>query len=85
MREETTLDSLFGGRVVLAQPARGYRVNVDALLLAAEDSARSCERAGGTPDYDPRRVRGVCDADWHQDSSGGLRFSCRASVTVRCR
>lgn len=35
MRETTTLDSLFGGRVVLAQPARGYRVNVDALLLAA--------------------------------------------------
>lgn len=35
MREETTLDSLFGGRVVLAQPKRGYRVNVDALLLAA--------------------------------------------------
>ena len=35
MREETTLDSLFGGRVVLAQPARGYRVNVDAILLAA--------------------------------------------------
>jgi tRNA1Val (adenine37-N6)-methyltransferase len=35
MREETTLDSLFGGRLVLAQPKRGYRVNVDALLLAA--------------------------------------------------
>ena len=57
----------------------------DALLLAADDSALGCERAGGTPEFDPRRVRGVCDADWHQDSSGGLRYACRASVTVRCR
>jgi len=34
---EITHDTLFGGRVALAQPARdrGYRVNVDALLLAA--------------------------------------------------
>jgi tRNA1Val (adenine37-N6)-methyltransferase len=34
---EPTRDTLFGGRIVLAQPARGsgYRVNVDALLLAA--------------------------------------------------
>jgi tRNA1Val (adenine37-N6)-methyltransferase len=33
----TSHDALFGGRVVLHQPARGegYRVNVDALLLAA--------------------------------------------------
>lgn len=33
----TTRDTLFGGRLVLEQPARqrGYRVNVDALLLAA--------------------------------------------------
>ncbi len=32
----TTRDTLFGGRLVLHQPARktGYRVNVDALLLA---------------------------------------------------
>jgi tRNA1Val (adenine37-N6)-methyltransferase len=32
---DTTRDALFGGRVVLHQPKRGYRVNVDALLLAA--------------------------------------------------
>ena len=32
---ETTTDALFGGAVVLRQPRRGYRVNVDALLLAA--------------------------------------------------
>jgi len=31
----TTTDSLFDGAVSLRQPARGYRVNVDALLLAA--------------------------------------------------
>jgi len=31
----TTSDSLYGGAVMLRQPARGYRVNVDALLLAA--------------------------------------------------
>jgi tRNA1Val (adenine37-N6)-methyltransferase len=39
MREAdvTTKDALFGGKVVLFQPARGkgYRTNVDALLLAA--------------------------------------------------
>ena len=35
--ESTTEDTLFGGRVALAQPAkgRGYRVNVDAVLLGA--------------------------------------------------
>ncbi|HEY8073744.1 MAG TPA: methyltransferase [Labilithrix sp.] len=31
----STTDAIFGGRVAIAQPARGYRVNVDALLLAA--------------------------------------------------
>src|SRR5450432_2393931 len=31
----TTTDSLYGGAVTLRQPARGYRVNVDAVLLAA--------------------------------------------------
>jgi tRNA1Val (adenine37-N6)-methyltransferase len=31
----TTIDSLYDGAVVLRQPARGYRVNVDAVLLAA--------------------------------------------------
>jgi tRNA1Val (adenine37-N6)-methyltransferase len=40
-----TNDTLFGGKVALAQPARGegYRVNVDALLLA--DFARRGRRA----------------------------------------
>ena len=33
--EATTTDTLYGGAVSLRQPARGYRVNVDALLLAA--------------------------------------------------
>jgi len=31
---EITQDSLFGGAVKFWQPARGYRVNIDALLLA---------------------------------------------------
>jgi tRNA1Val (adenine37-N6)-methyltransferase len=33
--QATTTDSLYGGAVSLRQPARGYRVNVDAVLLAA--------------------------------------------------
>ncbi|MBL8537706.1 MAG: N-6 DNA methylase [Hyphomonadaceae bacterium] len=32
---ETTDDALLGGRLRIRQPARGYRVNVDTLLLAA--------------------------------------------------
>jgi tRNA1Val (adenine37-N6)-methyltransferase len=32
---DTTEDALFGGALALLQPAKGYRVNVDALLLAA--------------------------------------------------
>ena len=31
----TTHDSLYGGAIGLRQPAQGYRVNIDALLLAA--------------------------------------------------
>jgi tRNA1(Val) A37 N6-methylase TrmN6 len=31
----TTTDSLYDGAITLRQPARGYRVNVDAVLLAA--------------------------------------------------
>jgi tRNA1Val (adenine37-N6)-methyltransferase len=33
-RGPNTEDALFGGKVVLFQPARGYRVNIDSLLLA---------------------------------------------------
>jgi hypothetical protein len=57
----------------------------DALLLAAEASAESCERAGGFADYDPRRLRGSCDAEYRQDDRGRLWYSCRSTVTVRCR
>ena len=32
---EVTEDSLLGGRVRLAQPARGYRAAIDPVLLAA--------------------------------------------------
>ena len=34
---ETTDDALFGGRLTLRQPRRGYRFNLDAVLLALED------------------------------------------------
>jgi tRNA1Val (adenine37-N6)-methyltransferase len=47
----TTRDALFGGRVALIQPARGrgYRVNVDAVLLA-EFAAASGRRARSVVD-----------------------------------
>ena len=37
---ELTEDALLGGRIRIRQPARGYRVNVDTLLLAAAVEAR---------------------------------------------
>lgn len=37
---ETTTDGLFAGALLLDQPARGYRVNVDALLLASFAATR---------------------------------------------
>lgn len=45
---ETTIDSLLGGRVSYAQPARGYRVSVEAPLIAAfalEPLAKAVEHA----------------------------------------
>lgn len=33
--EDVTEDRIYGGRVLVRQPARGYRVNVDTILLAA--------------------------------------------------
>lgn len=54
--ESTTQDTLFGGRVSLAQPARGrgYRVNVDAVLLGAF-------AGGALGTIPPRRARSVFD------------------------
>ncbi|HCP01641.1 MAG TPA: methyltransferase, partial [Rhodospirillaceae bacterium] len=47
-----TTDSLLGGRVVLRQPASGFRVSVDAVLLAAavvlEPGARALDVGCGT-------------------------------------
>jgi tRNA1(Val) A37 N6-methylase TrmN6 len=40
---ELTLDHLLGGRVRLCQPARGYRVAIDPVLLAAAVPARAGE------------------------------------------
>lgn len=40
---ETTEDALLGGRIRIRQPAKGYRVNIDTLLLAAAvPAARTC-------------------------------------------
>src|SRR5471032_3216060 len=39
METSTTEDTLLGGRVRLLQPRRGYRVAVDAVLLAAATEA----------------------------------------------
>ena len=41
METSTTEDTLLGGRVRLLQPRRGYRVAVDAVLLAAATEAAS--------------------------------------------
>jgi tRNA1(Val) A37 N6-methylase TrmN6 len=42
--DDLTLDRLLGGRVSLSQPARGYRVAIDPVLLAAAVPARAGER-----------------------------------------
>jgi tRNA1(Val) A37 N6-methylase TrmN6 len=48
---ETTEDALLNGRIRIRQPARGYRVNVDTLLLAAavetKNDARLMEAGSG--------------------------------------
>jgi tRNA1(Val) A37 N6-methylase TrmN6 len=44
MSVETTADTLLGGRVRLDQPAHGYRVAIDPVLLAAAAPARAGER-----------------------------------------
>lgn len=44
MERDVTEDALLGGRVRLLQPARGYRVAVDAVLLAAAVEAADGER-----------------------------------------
>jgi tRNA1(Val) A37 N6-methylase TrmN6 len=52
MSLETTEDALLGGRIRIRQPKRGYRVNVDTLLLAASlPGARI--RSGGTRVAEP--------------------------------
>ncbi len=58
---EATQDALFGGSVVLFQPhrGRGYRTNVDALLLAtfaAREAANSTESGDGPYVKRPARV-----------------------------
>jgi len=40
----TTLDRLLGGRVILEQPAKGFRAGIDAVLLAASVDAPAAAR-----------------------------------------
>lgn len=40
---ETTTDTLYGGALTLVQPSRGYRVNVDSLLLADFAGSRTAQ------------------------------------------
>ena len=42
--EDITEDRLLGGRIVLRQPAKGYRAGMDAALLAAACEAKAGER-----------------------------------------
>ena len=44
MEMQSTENALLGGRVRLLQPSRGYRIAVDAVLLAAAVEARAGER-----------------------------------------
>ena len=44
-----TSDSLLHGRLILRQPAHGYRVNLDAVLLAAFAATVRPARTAGTP------------------------------------
>src|SRR6478736_704367 len=44
MERSLTEDALLGGRLRLLQPPRGYRVAVDAVLLAAAVDAAPCDR-----------------------------------------
>jgi len=41
MADALTCDAFLGGRITLAQPARGYRAGIDPVLLAASVPARS--------------------------------------------
>jgi tRNA1Val (adenine37-N6)-methyltransferase len=80
-RSSTTRDALFGGRVVLFQPARGagYRVNVDAILLAGF-AARVLD-GGASP---TRRARRAIDLGSGVGAVGLslLHFDAAAHVTM---
>lgn len=53
---EVSRDAILGGRVVLAQPTRGYRVNVDAVLLAAFAAHRLGRDPGARVTPSPARA-----------------------------
>jgi len=70
---EVTEDAIFGGRIRIRQPARGYRVNVDTLLLAAAlqqervDAGRIAEPCCGVG-------AGLLAAAASATNSGGIEF-----------
>ena len=51
MQAELTEDLIYGGRVKVRQPRRGYRVNVDTILLAA--TLREAQIRGGARIVEP--------------------------------
>jgi tRNA1Val (adenine37-N6)-methyltransferase len=56
---EVTRDAILGGRVTIAQPVKGYRVNADAVLLAAFAARRiGAPAASGSP---PRAASAMFD------------------------
>ena len=53
---EVSRDRILGGRVQLAQPTRGYRVNGDAILLAAFAARRIGAASSARPSLAPARA-----------------------------
>lgn len=74
-----TTDTLLHGRLVLRQPARGHRVNLDAVLLAA--FAATCR-----PPRPPRRGGPPFDlaADLGAGTGAVALLLCRGGVAARC-
>ena len=88
---QTTLDSVLGGRVTLHQPAVGYRVAIDPILLAAACPAEPGERVVdlgcGVGTAALCLARRVADVQLHRyrpaSRSGGPRQPQRAGERPR--
>jgi hypothetical protein len=57
----------------------------DALQAAQDDSARSCEAAGGYPSIRSNSVRGRCDWEASRGRDGRRIYRCTATASVSCR